>query len=218
MLLRIPPNTFLSILKKVTFCNNFPSKGGEILKCQCEICHDLFKESTVKKNYTLVTCQSCHHTFCLKHSTTREFGKFLNAILKELCVLSEPPGTEARLIHRQTFSAVKSRLWFSSDPPGELLTSTETLTPRQMAAWLKEIDEVIAQRLPSVREQYPATLCPFCTLEYIDTDTLLAYCLLELKNNYPYLSMDELMQHLIYQFKQRYQTLEAFEHQFKGEM
>lgn len=184
---------------------------------KCQICHDPFKTSTIHRNYTLVTCKVCHHTFCLKHSVTRETKRFLDAILKDLCILEEVPGTEARLRHRQAFNAVKDYLWFETEIPGQLLASTESLTPSQMAYWLKKVDQVIAQRLPSIRDHYPAALCPFCTLEYIDTDTLLAYCLLELKKNYPHLSIDELMQHLVYTFKQQFQTLEAFENQLKNE-
>lgn len=191
-------------------------EGSGTLKCQ--ICHDSFKPSTIHRNYTLVTCKACHHTFCLKHSVTRETKRFLDAIVKDLRPLEGTPGTETQFHHQQAFNAVKACLCFETKIPGQLLTSTETLTPSQMASWLKKIDQVIAQRLPSVRDHFPAALCPFCTLEYMDSDTLLAYCLLELKKNYPHLSMDEFMQHLVYTFKQHYQTLEAFKTQLKGEM
>ena len=186
------------------------------LKCSCDICHDVFKSSTIKRNYTLVTCQSCGHTFCLKHSSTREQGKFLKAILDDLCILKEPVGSEARLLRKQAFKAVKELLWFKTEPLGSTLQSTEKLIPKQMGNWLKVIDEVIAGRIPCVKENYPATLCPFCTLEYIDTETLLSYCLLELKQNYPHLTIDELIRYLVMQLKQKYQTLEKLEIEIKG--
>ena len=195
---------------------HFPEKRGEKMKCSCDICHDVFKLSTIKKNYTLVTCQACKHTFCLKHSSTREQGKFLKAILDDLCLLKEPIGSEARILRKQGFKDVKEYLWFKTEPLGSTLQSTEKLIPKQMGSLLKAIDEVIAGRIPLVLENYPATLCPFCTLEYIDTETLLSFCLLELKQNYPSLTLDELIHHLVRQLKQNYQTLENLEYEVKG--
>lgn len=178
----------------------------------CEICHDSFKASTINNRYTLVECETCHHRFCIKHITYRQSNAFLNSILAFLSPIDFEKGTESYLTKRKAFKRLKNRF---VDNYG-LNDTPYLLTPSVMAQILKEVDADFESLYATIRNRIPSSLCPYCHLEVISTETLLSYCLLEMKQFYPDQSLDDILMTMIGKLKHDYSKLEVFEQTLKN--